>query len=134
MFIRIDHVELAPADMERTIAFYRDVIGFTLTSRHPIGMSPLREIAYMTLADTMLELLGYEQPNTATIDAQQVGYRLLALEVDDMAKTVEELAGNGVPITWGPMSLGASIRAEIRDPDGLGIELRQWLDKASWGK
>jgi len=31
-----------------------------------------------------------------------------------------------VEITWGPITLGKSKRAEIKDPDGLSIELRQW--------
>jgi glyoxylase I family protein len=31
-----------------------------------------------------------------------------------------------VPITWGPVNLGDSRRAEIHDIDGLPIELRQW--------
>ncbi len=134
MFRRIDHVELAPSDMDRTIAFYRDVIGFTLTSRHVLNMGELHEIAFMTLADTMIELLGYAQPDTTPVGGQQVAYRSIALEVDDMTATIDALAAQGVPVVWGPMNLGASIRAEIRDPDGLGIELRQWLDAAAWGK
>jgi len=28
--------------------------------------------------------------------------------------------------SWGPVTIGKSIRAEIKDPDGFPIELRQW--------
>jgi glyoxylase I family protein len=126
MFKRIDHVEIAPSDLERTIAFYQEVIGFTVRSRQTIGFPPLREIVYMTLGDTMIELLGYYTPVTTPTDPSQIGYRMMALEVDDMEQTIAELATKGVAVTWGPMNLADSIRAEIHDPDGLTIELREW--------
>ncbi len=129
MFIRIDHLEIAPSNFERTLTFYQEVIGFTLASRIPIDMPPLCEIAYLKLGDTMLEMLGMVQPDTTPLTPAQVGYRAMALEVDDMEQTVTELAAKGIPIVWGPLNLGDCIRAEIRDPDGLTIELRQWFTK-----
>ena len=45
----------------------------------------------------------------------------------DMQKTAEYLKGKGVEITWGPMVRDTYARAEIRDPNGYGIELRQWF-------
>jgi glyoxylase I family protein len=127
MFKRIDHIEIAPADFERTLTFYQDVIGFTLSSRLSVTMPPLREIAFLKLGDTMLEMLGMIEPDTTALTPAQVGYRAMALEVDDMEQTARELAAKGIPIVWGPINLGDSLRAEIRDPDGLTIELRQWL-------
>ena len=50
----------------------------------------------------------------------------MAIEVDNMDEALEYLKGKGVECVWGPMDVGGSIRAEIRDPDGLCIELRQW--------
>ena len=129
MFKRIDHVEIAPSDFERTMTFYQEVIGFTLASRIPIDMPPLREIAYLKLGDTMLEMLGFNDPDTTPLTPAQVGYRVMALEVDDMEQTIIDLAARDIPIVWGPINLGDSIRAEIRDPDGLTIELRQWFTK-----
>ncbi len=51
---------------------------------------------------------------------------LVAAQVADMDKAIAYLAGKGVAVTWGPVLLGKSKRAEIQDPDGLPIELRQW--------
>ncbi len=126
MFKRIDHVEILPADPERTIRFYQTVLQFTLAARHPVDSPLLKEVAYLKLADTMVEVLIARAPKPPAAEPAQVGYRLLALEVEDMAKVVAYLAGHGVAPTWGPVTLGTSIRAEIRDPDGLPIELRQW--------
>lgn len=125
MFKRIDHVELAPSDFEKTIAFYEDVLGFTMKERMPISMPPLCEIAYLTLGDTMMEFLHFENPEAAP-SPTAIGYKSIAIEVESMDKAVEYLQSKGVDIVWGPMDIGGPIRAEIRDPDGLTIELRQW--------
>ncbi len=39
----------------------------------------------------------------------------------------EYLETKGIGITKGPINLGTSMRAELKDPDGLTIELRQWF-------
>ncbi len=62
----------------------------------------------------------------ASANPWQTGYRMMALEVADMDRALDYLAGKGVAVTWGPVTLGSSKRAEIQDPDGLSIELRQW--------
>lgn len=126
MFRRIDHVEIVPSDLERSIRFYSDVLGFRLKSRHPASSPPLREVVYLTLGDTMLELLGVDAPAAPSSEAWQVGSRGMALEVDDMDAALRLLGEKGVSTAWGPVDLGTSIRAEIRDPDGLMIELRRW--------
>ena len=56
----------------------------------------------------------------------RVGYRMMAIEVEDMDQAVEYLKTRGIGISWGPAHLGKSKRAVIRDPDGHPIELRQW--------
>ncbi len=53
--------------------------------------------------------------------------RMMALEVDDMQTTVDYLKTKGVEIVWGPKVRATYARAEIRDPDGHPIELRQWF-------
>lgn len=126
MFKRIDHVELTPHDIEKTISFYTDILGFEIKSRETIGMPPLRGIAYLTLGDTMMEFLDVENPESAPPNPWTAGYKAIAIEVDNMDETVAYLKEKGVDIVWGPMNIGGPIRAEIRDPDGFTIELRQW--------
>lgn len=43
-----------------------------------------------------------------------------------MAEAVEYLKCQGIAMAREPVDLGHSLRGEIRDPDGLIIELRQW--------
>jgi glyoxylase I family protein len=126
MFKRIDHLEFIPSDFEKSIAFYCDVLGFTMKQRIRVESHPLEEIAYLKLGDSVLELLRVTDAACTTTEPWGVGYRMMALEVEDMDRTIEYLAEQGVPVTWGPVQLGTSRRAEIRDIDGLPIELRQW--------
>jgi glyoxylase I family protein len=126
MFRRIDHVEIVPADLERSLRFYSDVLGFRLKSRVAVDAPPLREVVYLTLGDTMLELLRVDDLPAPSYEPWQVGCRGLALEVDDMGAAIEALAEKGVRPVVGPTDLGASLRAEIRDPDGVMVELREW--------
>ncbi|MCL5735328.1 MAG: VOC family protein [Actinobacteria bacterium] len=127
MFKRIDHIEIVPSDFDRSLEFYTDILGFGLRERIPIvGHPPLQEVAYIDLADTTIELLRYDNPRPASVEGPQVGYRMMALEVDSMESTVEYLAGKGIRPSTPPFDAGGSLRAEITDPDGLPIELRQW--------
>lgn len=126
MFKRIDHVEITTGNIEKTIAFYTDILGFKVKERNKMDRPPLEEIAYLTLNDTMLELLAVKDPLPASTSPWQVSYRMIALEVDDMDETVTYLKGKDIEITRGPVTIGKSKRAEIKDSNGLSIELRQW--------
>ncbi|NLO29250.1 MAG: VOC family protein [Methanosarcina mazei] len=130
MFKRIDHVEILPGNFEKSVAFYQNVLEFRLLSRKPVNTGPLKEIAYLQLGDTVIELMHVK--NLAHMPSSMtVGCRAIALEVESMEGAINYLRGHGVYITWGPVDLGTSIRAEIKDPDGLAIELREWRHK-SW--
>lgn len=101
-------------------------LGFKIKNRHKVNVPPLREVVYLELEDSVLELLSVDSPSAKSINPWQVGYRAVALEVEDMDKVIEYLKNKGIEITWGPLDLGRSVRAEIKDPDWLLIELRQW--------
>ena len=131
MFKRIDHVEIVTDQPGRTEEFYTDVLGFTVKARDRIERSGLGvpiDLVYLDLGGTVVELITYDG---ATIDPapqkEHLGYRMIALEVDDMQKTADELKEKGVDIVWGPMVRDTYARAEICDPNGNRIELRQWF-------
>jgi glyoxylase I family protein len=129
MFKRIDHVEIIPTNFERALKFYQEVLGFKIWQRQTVDMPPLQQIAYLTLGDTMLELLQVEDNQESSVNYWGIGYRMMAIEVDDMDEAIEYLKSQDVEITWGPLDLGGTRRAEIQDPDGISIELREWSDK-----
>ena len=126
IFKRVDHVEIVPRDAEKTIDFYVNIIGFRIKSRNEVKMPPMREVIYLELGDTVIEIIATDDPKPKSEIAWEVGYRGLALEVEDMKTAVDYLQGKGIAIALEPVDLGDSFRGEIRDPDGLILELRQW--------
>ncbi len=131
MFKRIDHVEIVTDQADRTVEFYTEVLGFTVRSRDRIDRSSLgvpMNLVYLDLGGTTVELISYEGGVVEPApENEHLGYRMMALEVDDMEKTAEYLRRKGIEIVWGPRVREKYARAEIRDPNGYHIELRQWF-------
>ena len=131
MFKRIDHVEIVTDQPERTVAFYTEILGFTVKQRDRIERSGLGvpiDLVYLDLGGTVVELITYDG---ATVDPapqqEHLGYRMIAIEVEDLQQAAEYLKTKGVDIVWGPRITPTYARAEIRDPNGYHIELRQWF-------
>jgi glyoxylase I family protein len=131
MFKRIDHVEIVTDKPAETAAFYTDVLGFKVRQRDRVERSGLGvpiDLVYLELGGTTVELITYDG---ATVDPapqkEHLGYRMIALEIEDMDRAVEYLKTKGVDITWGPRVAPSYARAEIHDPNGYSIELRQWF-------
>ena len=130
MFKRIDHVEIVTAHQDETIAFYIDVLGFREKARDRIQRpdGTALNLVYLDLGGTVVELMSWEGvPVGPEPQKEHLGYRMIALEVDDMKATTEYLKEKGVDIVWGPMVRESYARAEISDPNGYRIELRQWF-------
>jgi glyoxylase I family protein len=126
MFKRIDHVEIVPSNAEKTIDFYVNILSFTIRNRNEVKMPPMKEVIYLELGDTVIEIISADNPKPKCESPWEVGYRGIALEVENMAEAVDYLKGKGIAIAREPVDLGESLRGEIKDPDGLIIELRQW--------
>jgi catechol 2,3-dioxygenase-like lactoylglutathione lyase family enzyme len=90
MFKRIDHIEIVTDQLDRTVQFYTEVLGFTVKAQDRIERSGLGvpiDLVYLDLGGTVVELISYEG---VTVDpapqTEHLGYRMMALEVDDMQK------------------------------------------------
>jgi catechol 2,3-dioxygenase-like lactoylglutathione lyase family enzyme len=137
MFKRIDHIELLTGDPERVIDFYTSVLGFSVRRRDRVPQTPLGplELVYLDLGGTTVELMTY--PDAAPgkrEEGERLGYRMMALEVEDMDRALALLKARGIEPSWGPVKRPSYARAEIRDPDGNAIELRQWLTPENRGR
>ncbi len=134
MFKRIDHVELVTDQPARAVKFYTEVLGFRLRHRDRVASTPMGplELAYLDLGGTTVELMSYpERSPAAPASGERLGWRMMAIEVEDMDRALALLKGKGIEPSWGPIKRATYARAEIRDPDGNAIELRQWLTPES---
>src|ERR1700739_4132919 len=123
MFKRIDHVEIVTDQRDRTVQFYTEVLGFTVKARDRIERSGLGvpiDLVYLDLGGTVAALIRIEGAAVVTAPGNEhLGYRMIALEVDDMQKTADYLRSKGVDIVWGPRVRETYSRAEICDPNGF---------------
>lgn len=141
MFKKIDHVEIITNDLERAADFYINVLGFRPKLTQRIERSALGvplEVRYLTLGDTSVELLSYEGATADPIPSREhEGYRMIALEVEDMEEALHYLKSKGVEAHMPPRLSEKEgykyLRAEITDPNGFRIELRQWLETPATG-
>jgi catechol 2,3-dioxygenase-like lactoylglutathione lyase family enzyme len=135
MFKRIDHIELLTAAPQRAVDFYVGVLGFRVRERTQIPGTPNGplDLVYLDLGGTTVEVMCYPEAMAAIPPRpaeRRQGWQCLALEVEDMDAALAHLKARGVEPAWGPMKRPEYARAEIRDPDGNPIELRQWISRA----
>lgn len=141
MIEALEHVGLSVADLERSIAFYRDMLGFTLVrivESQPtmrlgdvVGLpGAAARIAHLTLGTTMLELFEYQDPRGRPIapDRTQAdhGFIHIGLRSSDTRADHARLAARGVRFIHDPLEYRPGVWiAYFRGPDGEVCELRQ---------
>jgi len=122
MFVlrRIDHVALTVRDVERSIAWYRDVFGLERRHEETWGDYPVMMFA----GDTALALFQARGPVQDAPDHGSTAImRHLAFQVDrsNFMKAQETLRTLGIAFTFQDHSISQSIY--LRDPDGYELEL-----------
>jgi lactoylglutathione lyase len=126
MFTGIDHVAYRVRDLEASLRFYRDVLGFELLFIHDRDGAPW--LHYFRVSDhTFLELFtGGEDPRD--FDERSVGPMHLCLRTDDLDAALHRLAARGLPVDGEPNDGPLGNRNFwIEDPDGNNIEIVQQL-------
>jgi len=118
---------LRVGDLERSLAFYTDVLGMTLLRRkdYPDGKFTLAFVGYQPESEgAVLELT--HNWETSSYDLGN-GYGHIALEVDDAYAACEKIKAKGGRVVReaGPMKHGQTVIAFVEDPDGYKVELIQ---------
>ena len=123
--MRLLHTMLRVGDLDRSIAFYTDVLGMRLLRRkdYPDGEFTLAFVGYGDEADSSVIELTWNW-GTSAYDIGN-GFGHLALEVDDVYAAAELIRQRGGRVVRepGPMNAGTTIIAFVEDPDGYQIEL-----------
>lgn len=123
--MRMLHTMIRVSDLEKSLAFYTDVLGMKLLRQqdYPAGEFTLAFVGYGEESETaVLELThnwGDHQYDLGD------GYGHIAIEVDDVYAAAEKIRDKGGEILRepGPMNAGSTIIAFVADPDGYAIEL-----------
>lgn len=141
MSVTFSHLGICVSDLDRSLRFYCEGLGFTEAGSHDVGeeFAALMEVEGVRLRSRMItkdgvtiELLGFDAPGVTGDGARrpmnQLGLTHLSLRVDDVetsAAAVEALGGAVVrgsrtTIPFGEVSLDF---VYCTDPDGVRIEL-----------
>jgi catechol 2,3-dioxygenase len=126
----IGHVHLKVSDLTRAESFYRDVLGFEVTSRYGDQATFMSAGGYHHHIglNTWQSLGGSPPPPRST------GLFHLAILYPDrpaLARAVKRLLDLGWPID-GASDHGVSEAIYLHDPDGNGIELYRDRPKEEW--
>lgn len=147
----VDHINIVVTDLERSVRFYTEVLGFRKTKEayleggwidRIVGLKGVRgRVTYVVApaGEPRIELLAYEAPVGVTLpvnsQANTVGLRHIALRVDDMEAAVERLRAAGVTLFSEPVRVPAGVVQHdagektllyFLDPDGVILELTQY--------
>jgi catechol 2,3-dioxygenase len=128
--VRIGHVHLKVADLDRSLAFYHDVLGFELTQRFGAQAAFLSAGGYHHhLGLNTWESRGGSAPPPGSTGLYHVAivYPTRAL----LADALRRLQTAGVPIE-GASDHGVSEAIYLRDPDGNGLELYCDRPREQW--
>ena len=123
--MRILHTMIRVGDLDRSIAFYTEVLGMRLLRRkdYPEGKFTLAFVGYgEETKQCVIELTwnwGVDHYDLGN------GFGHIAIEVDDVYAAAERIRKRGGKIIRepGPMNAGTTIIAFVEDPDGYQIEL-----------
>ena len=128
--VRIGHVHLKVADLERSLAFYCGVLGFQLTQRYGPGAAFVSAGGYHHhIGLNTWESRGGKAPPRGTTGLYHVA--ILYPDRQSLADALRRLIEHQIPLD-GTADHGVSEALYLQDPDGNGLELYIDRDPVDW--
>lgn len=128
--VRIGHVHLKVADLERALAFYRDVLGFALTQRFGSSAAFLSAGGYHHhIGLNTWESSGGRPPAEGTTGLYHLA--ILYPTRAELGDALRRLQKAGIPLE-GASDHGVSEALYLRDPDSNGVELYWDRPQEEW--
>ena len=128
MDIRPEHAGISVGDLEASIAWYRDMLGFTVDRIVQIPEDTGR-VALMSLGDFRLELFCIPESNPLPderrypwTDIRTQGIKHVAYAVSDIEALMDSLREKGVDVVWDIRVHDGDTCAFVRDNTGNLVE------------
>ena len=147
MILGIHHTAISTGDIERSLRFYRDLLGFTevFSSTWGIGTETTDNIVglkdssarvvMLRAGNACVELFQYATPEPKPGDANRPvcdhGITHLCLQVADIDAEYTRLKAAGMRFHCAPQNTGGLRATYGRDPDGNVVELLEVKDRSS---
>ena len=123
MVTRLLHTRYRVQDLDKTVHFYRDVLGLEEVKRHTSPRGSQLVFFKARGSEELIEICKFDESGPV-----QVGPDLthLAFEVSDLSTFAARAAAHGYPLSDGPTATGnGSVIAFLDAPEGYEIELIQ---------
>ena len=120
MVKKLLHTRYRVHDLEKTVSFYRDVLGLQEVRRHTSGRGSQLVFLKAPGSDEEIEICKFDESGPVVVGPDLTH---LAFEVDDLDKFAKEAEAKGHPLSDGPHPSGIGKIAFIDAPEGYEIEL-----------
>jgi lactoylglutathione lyase len=121
MIKKLLHTRYRVNDLEKTVAFYRDVLGLEEVRRHRSGRGSQLVFFKAPGSDEEIEICKFDASGPVTMGPDVTH---LAFEVDNIEEFARRTAAKGYPLSDGPHPNGkGGAIAFIDAPEGYEIEL-----------
>jgi methylmalonyl-CoA/ethylmalonyl-CoA epimerase len=100
MYKRINHIGVAVKNLEESMRFYRDQLGFEFKGIDEVKEQKVK-VAMFKIGETNIELVqatSEDSPIAKYLEKNKEGIHHICYEVDDIVKTIEELKAKGVKL------------------------------------
>lgn len=125
------HIGVSVADMQESIDWYHNMLGFELVSRKTMDFLS-SEVAFMRKDGFEIELFRHQdtiglppdrrEPNQ---DIQTQGTKHICYKVEDISTLFDDLVKNGADVVMGPQQVEQTLMGFVRDNTGNLIEFMQ---------
>jgi len=123
MVKKLLHTRYRVTDLEKTVSFYRDVLGLQETRRHTSGRGSQLVFFKAPGSEEEIEICKFDESGPVVVGPDLTH---LAFQVDNLEQFARESAKKGYPLSDGPHSHGkGGAIAFIDAPEGYEIELIQ---------
>ena len=131
--VRVGHVHLRVADLDRSLSFYRDALGFGVSAdARPAGLAMVLLAAgdyHHHIGLNTFESAGASPPPPGHTGLYHVAF--LYPDRRELGRAVGRLLDHGYPVDHGS-DHGGTVSVYLADPDGNGVELYYDRPRAEW--
>jgi catechol 2,3-dioxygenase-like lactoylglutathione lyase family enzyme len=129
---KMGHAVLMVQDIDASVEFYTQLLGFKVSDVYPESMTPGRMVFMRFNEDHHgLGLVGAADAPSGHHELHHMAFEVST--IDEVFKARDFLEQNGVQIDFaGRRRAGAQVSVEFRDPDGHRLEIFWGLDRLDW--
>ena len=126
MIDKLEHIGIGVKDMDASVAFYRDVMGFQVFSERemPAG-GPIKKLVFLRRGEDIIELLAFRSADAGVAKYESLGTSHICFAVQGIKGEIDRWVSLGIPqvIPTSPTADGG-FRTAFQGPNGEFIELK----------